>query len=79
MRFRMIAVRKFSSLKRSCGAFRPIVRASGAVELRNGCLRKDMQGKADETERPRILAGHHRRQHGSETGISRISPALCAR
>jgi len=28
-----------------------------------------MQDKADETERPRNLAGHHRRQHESETGI----------
>jgi len=35
---------------------------------------KDMQGKADETECPRGLAGRHRRQRKSEQE-SRISPA----
>ena len=68
-------VRRLSSLKRSCGAFRPIVRASEAIELCDGCLRKDMQGKADETERPRDLAGRHRRQRKSKQE-PRISPAF---
>jgi len=35
----------------------------------------DMQGKADETERPPSLAGRHRRKRKSEQD-SRISPAF---
>jgi len=35
-------------------------------------MRKDMQGKADETECPRNLAGRHRRQRKPERE-SRIS------
>src|SRR3984957_19320506 len=43
--------------------------------IRRRCLRKDMQDRAGETERPRSLAGRHRRQRKSEWE-SRISLAF---